>query len=259
MGLPRGMLHDAKTGGTQYSLHLTLTIPSHDFTWAKFATHAISQLLMSQTGTLRQMVPAGIAMGQEEGNDETAAIPSQVIEAAKEGLTMQAAQEHFSKKIQNHNRSQDNVAAVDFAFLPHQIHRDSQMRLKKGMGMSFENDPDKKSQLCKMIVRNKGRTLEQTVDRTHITVYHAIAATKGEAFTIHELPGDGYSEICVVKLLLKQEVLEIFEHPAVEAMMMEQMKGQKGGGKGKGKGKSMPAITEGDYDDDDDGELLYSG
>ena len=28
----------------------------------------------------------------------------------------------------------------------------------------------------------------------------------GEAFTIHELPGDGYSEICVVKLLLKQEV-----------------------------------------------------
>ena len=45
--------------------------------------------------------------------------------------------------------------------------------------MSFENDPDQKSQLCKMIVRNKGRTLEQTVDRTHITVYHAIAATKG--------------------------------------------------------------------------------
>jgi hypothetical protein len=44
---------------------------------------------------------------------------------------MEAAQEHFSKKVQNHNRPQDNVAAVDFAFLPRQIHRDSQMRLKK--------------------------------------------------------------------------------------------------------------------------------
>lgn len=45
--------------------------------------------------------------------------------------------------------------------------------------MSFEDDPDNKTQLCKMVVRHKGRSLEQTVDRTHITIYHAIAATKG--------------------------------------------------------------------------------
>ena len=54
--LPRGWLHEARTQSNQLSLHPTLTIPSHDFTWAKFCSHALSELLMEQTGPLRSMV-----------------------------------------------------------------------------------------------------------------------------------------------------------------------------------------------------------
>lgn len=92
--LPRGWLHEAKTGSNQLSLHLTLTVPSHDFTWAKFCGHAISELLMEQTGPLRNMVstcwgererrqvPAAVAMGGEDSSEQSAAMIAQVGRAS---------------------------------------------------------------------------------------------------------------------------------------------------------------------------------
>merc|ERR1712072_643723 len=120
----------------------------------------------------------------------------------------------------------------------------SEMRLKRGMMMEFLEE-DKKNQLCKMIVRCQGKSLEQSVDRTHITTYHAIAVTKGESFQVHELPGDGFSQICVLKLLIKQQVIEIYERDHGQRQYQSHSKA------------IMPTVHE--EDPDDDGELLYCG
>jgi len=244
------MMHEAHTSASELSLHLTLTIPSHDFTWASFGAHAIMQLLMEQTGSLRSMVNADIALGAA-GSDKEQAMLQRVLDTAKEGLTLEAAQQYFSTKIMSHNRPQDNVVSTDhFSYhLPRQIARKSQLRIKHGMHFRFEEDNDKRSQLCKMMIHNDGRTLEQAVDRKHVMVYHGIASTKGAAFTVEELPGDGYSQVCVCKLLLRQEVLEILEDPSMYPNQSARNKSLPITGP-----SSMPAIEE----EEEEEELLYS-
>eukprot|EP00658_Telonema_sp_P-2_P039251 TRINITY_DN2807_c0_g1_i2.p1 TRINITY_DN2807_c0_g1~~TRINITY_DN2807_c0_g1_i2.p1 ORF type:complete len:374 (+),score=100.53 TRINITY_DN2807_c0_g1_i2:107-1228(+) len=244
--LPRGMMHEARTGDGNLSLHLTLTCPSHDFTWAKFGANAIGQLLMQQEGELRHMVKPETALGSGEASEQEAAILAQIVEAVK-GLSLSKAQEAFRSKMGSHNGPQDHAAHNEqmSAPLPRQIRPSSQLRMRRGMLMGFD-DGDRTNPLCKLVIKNNGRTLEQAVDRQHIFIYHAIASTKGDHFAVEELPGDGYSQICVCKLLLRQEVLEIFEQGA--------------SGGGKGKAAIMSSIPEDAHaEEDDDGELLYSG
>jgi len=256
--LPRGMMHEASTGNSELSLHLTLTCPSHDFTWAKFGAHAVTQLLMDQQGAMRSMVPTETSiMTPEQNTSQADHMMNAVLDAIKSNLTIEFAQQVFGTKMAIHNQPQDLVASQErystTTLLPRQVSASSQIRLNRGMQMGFE-DPDKKAELCKLIIRNKGRTLEQAVDRQHISIYHAVAATKGEPFRVDELPGDGYSQICVCKLLLRQEVLEIFE----EGQVKGQLKGSKGSGRAtQGKGKSIKGMSA--IQEDDQGELLYSG
>ena len=252
--LPRGLMHEARTEGSDLSLHLTLTVPSHDFTWAKFGAHAITELLMEETGSLRSMVRADTLVGGAPGDEQERAILDQILEVARAKLSLEGAQHYFAKKIAGHNKAQERVCASEeySGILPRQIRPKSLMRIKRGMQLEFD-DSQKSSALCRLIVRNEGRVLEQAVDREHITIYHAIAATRGEMFSAQELPGDGYSQICVCKLLLRQEVIEIREDPSSYPSAQQpqhnanQSKIQSNPG--------MPAIAE----EEDEGELLYSG
>lgn len=253
--LPRGMMHEARTEGSKLSLHLTLTVPSHDFTWAKFGAHAMTALLMEETGSLRSMVPAGTLVGGFPGGDQEQAMLDKMLQTIKDRLTLEGAQQSFAQKIRGHNQAQDRVCENEeySRVLPRQIRMKSAMRLRRGMQLEFDDSAKKTNPFCRLIVRNEGRVLEQAVDREHIMIYHAIAATKGEIFSAQELPGDGYSQICVCKLLLRQEVIDIREECPQGSVphRVHQSKPQSNQSN-----PGMPAIVE---EEEEEGELLYSG
>ena len=60
----------------------------------------------------------------------------QVLEAAKQELTLENAQRHFGKKIQSHARPQELVASTDFQILPRQIQPETQVCTHGGAAVS---------------------------------------------------------------------------------------------------------------------------
>ena len=84
------------------------------------------------------------------------------------------------------------------------------MRMAPGMDMEVLNDGKEPTAL---LVRNGPRTLQLKINAEHVEIFEAIKQTEG-MFRVGQLPGDGFSQVCVCKLLISKEVLQIGEPKA---------------------------------------------
>jgi hypothetical protein len=205
--MPRGFIHEAECSA-EPSLHLTLTVPSHDFTWAKFVTQAVENTLRSHLLS-RHAVPVSVANGGVL--DKASADKFKEVMDLVTHCTPEQAQGSFVAKMENHNQRQDHMMRPDnpmwdFKLTGH-LRPANPMRMAPGMDMEVVNDQEEQPAL---LVKNGPRTLTLRINSEHVAIFEAVRQAQG-MFRVGELPGDGFSQVCVCKLLIAKEVLQIGE------------------------------------------------
>jgi len=201
--LPRGFVHEARCSD-EPSLHMTITVPSHDFTWAQFATRAIERSLRSHVST-RHAVPAAALRGElDESTEERFRSVLSLIG----DVDFQSAKAEFAERIKGHNDRQDLTIDEEHGPLPGQLGPDIPIRMAPEMDMKV-NKEDRENPFIEVKHIPQNRTLRIGIRSDHVLIFQAIARTGHDMFRLVDLPGDGFSQACVCKLLISKDVLQV--------------------------------------------------
>lgn len=96
--IPRGFPHVAATTPGEMGLHLTLTIPTHAYSWGKILTEAIEDVL-EENPAFRGAFPVAELMWDERGNEKTEAQFQEQLTTLMERISMQSSASKFLAKF----------------------------------------------------------------------------------------------------------------------------------------------------------------
>eukprot|EP01012_Entosiphon_sulcatum_P011760 TRINITY_DN1725_c0_g1_i2.p1 TRINITY_DN1725_c0_g1~~TRINITY_DN1725_c0_g1_i2.p1 ORF type:complete len:332 (-),score=36.10 TRINITY_DN1725_c0_g1_i2:318-1313(-) len=110
--IPRGFVHYA-AATSDPSLHLTLAIPTHDWTWGRLIADAVSKA-EGVGEQIRRCVPLDLPSLSPEDLEKQRDAYTAALRQVLENVTLEATQAHFVRKLSRHNGQQD-VAVPEIA------------------------------------------------------------------------------------------------------------------------------------------------
>jgi len=113
--MPRGWVHEASCS-RESSWHATLAVATHDWSWSKVYTQALSAALDSEiSASWRMAVPLGLGMpgivdpSAEDTDAETVLRLEELLQLAREKVTAASLREAMQKRLLTHNRFQEKA------------------------------------------------------------------------------------------------------------------------------------------------------
>ena len=242
--LPRGFVHEASSVGEAPSLHITLTVPSHDFTHGRLLSRAIETALRGDERarhavSLRRLSQAQAGADMGEGDAEEAAAHTEALHAmittavervfadgagasermlgAMGGvLAAPCAAQRATARRAGKGGAGDDVSDAVWRH-PECVGGGAQLRLMRGTRIELgglERDASGGA-TAPMVVRRGESSLRVRVGVSDIPLISAIATMDG-AFAAAELPGsDAFAKICIAHMLLEKGVIEHVEGSVV--------------------------------------------
>lgn len=117
--MPRGYVHEAKTSKEEASLHLTIALATHDWSWPSVAAAALqssgverseiteTMKRMKQKPELRKSVPPALICAAGAADSADSVHAAKQMDSALENLSVDAIARAFAEKACVHNSRQD--------------------------------------------------------------------------------------------------------------------------------------------------------
>jgi ribosomal protein L16 Arg81 hydroxylase len=235
--VPRGFVHEASSVGEAPSLHVTLTVPSHDFTHGRLLSRAIESALRGDVRarhavSLRRLGQAAAAEGSGEGDADDAAAhtvalramlasavervfadgadaSSRMLGAMGGALARPRAAQRAAARRASEGGAGEGASGAAWRH-PECVGGGAQLRLMRGMRIELGSTAHDASggATVPMIVRRGESSLRMRVGAGDVPLISAVAAMDGP-FSAAELPGgDAFAKMCIAHMLLEKGILE---------------------------------------------------
>jgi len=185
--IPRGWPHVATTTPGKMSMHLTLTIPTHAYTWGKVLASAVDDVL-EENPSFRDAFPVADLMWEDARNSETEAVFHQKLDDVVDRISTQSSVSKFLAKFHWFYEKYHTLMAPP----------------KNETGLDYS----RKVQLSTKVRRSNSQSWEQCVEELQATSMVttgilAVIDVMPAEWHVRDLPGfDDFGQICAVSILL---------------------------------------------------------
>eukprot|EP00931_Biecheleriopsis_adriatica_P079424 TRINITY_DN52822_c0_g1_i1.p1 TRINITY_DN52822_c0_g1~~TRINITY_DN52822_c0_g1_i1.p1 ORF type:complete len:440 (+),score=97.69 TRINITY_DN52822_c0_g1_i1:42-1322(+) len=210
--IPRGHLHEAATGSSEPSLHITVTVPTSDFCWGvQLVKHLGLEMRSGMLpppqrslcqASLAPMGSAGPAALDDEALDKKL---EELLESWRSKVSAEAVLDSFEQRMERTNEGQERQFIERCSDGGHvRVTEKTRVRLMPGVSCRCEEG----SEDVTFTRATDGRRLDMQVTRAATSLIRALTDRPQRVL---DLPcTDRFARICVLQVLLERDVLQLF-------------------------------------------------